>query len=124
MSLLDSIRELADCVEARAVYPHELDYVAGLRRAVEVMESGGADPVRRLVAETRGAAAGDYRRGLLKALDILDGNTERPNLLLRLERLESAVESLRTTVVGVAMRRCCMRATAVDLRDDDGTEAG
>lgn len=123
MNVAQHLRDRAACIEESARYEHERDYAEGLRAAADILESTDPWPITTLVTAVRQAPHDDYRRGLLKALDIAEGQMGSMNTHLRLERLETAVESLRTTVVGAMMARRCMHAFAVDLRNDDGTEA-
>lgn len=114
MGISDYLRERADCIEAQAVYAHEREYAAGLRDAADIWdESQGMDPVRKILAKVRKHQVSDYRHGLLKGADLVAGSDEAANVVIRLERVEAAVEGVRVELRGLQM----LLSRSLDLRD-------
>lgn len=103
VTVLQVIKDRANCIERNAVYEHERDYAEGLRAAADILESPDPWPITALVTAVRQAPRDDYRRGLLKALDLAEGQMGSMNTHLRLERLETAVQSLVVEVHGLSM---------------------
>ena len=105
MNIVAYLRERASCVEDLAQYDHELEYVAGLRAAADIIEEHEHfDWSVYLLRAVRAAPMGDYRSGMTKALDISMGHNPQVNLAIRLERLDTTVEALRTEIRGLKMQ--------------------
>lgn len=100
----ERIEAYAACVERTAQYAHEYEYIAGLREAADILAQPGSQQINLLLHEIRSAhVLAERRKGMLKALDIAEGDDPSPNVGLRLERVETAVEALRTQIAGLAM---------------------
>ena len=113
MGVVALIRERADCIEAAARYPHERVYAAGLRRAADILDTRPVDAARALMTAIRTEADHETRRGMRKALAILEEARDvRDHDLL--ESLVERLDAVESALVGLTLM---MRPPHIDLSE-------